>query len=131
MMEGDDLRGVQERQTQVLGHKASGKVLAAAHELLGGIAARAGALGKCRELLADGIGKLELIGDIKVALANVFEQVLARNVVLDVSTHQIEQVGHLGIALEATAAGGNHHKAARRIGVDDSFDFLEVLGICD
>ena len=131
MVEGDNLRGVQERQTQVLGHQTSGKVLTAAHEFLGGVAARACTLGKCRKLLANGIGELKLIGDIKVALANVFEQVLARNVVLDVRAHQIEQVGHLGVALEATAAGGNHHKAARRIGVDDSFDFLEVLGICD
>ena len=131
MMEGDDLRGVQERQAQVLGHQTSGKVLATTYELLGGVAARAGTLGKCRKLLADGIGKLKLIGNIKVALPDILEQVLARHVVLDVRAHQIKQVGHLGVALKTTTAGGNHHKAARWIGVDDCFDFLEVLGICD
>ena len=73
VMERNDRRGVQERQAQVLGHQASGKVLATAHELLGGVAARAGALGKGRELLADGIGELQLVSDIKIALANVLE----------------------------------------------------------
>ena len=56
-MERHNRRGVQERQVQVLGHQASGEVLAAAHELLGRVAARAGTLGKGRKLLADGIGK--------------------------------------------------------------------------
>ena len=72
-MERHNRRGVQERQAQILGHQASGEVLAAAHELLGGVAARAGALGKGRELLADGIGKLQLVSDIKIALANVLK----------------------------------------------------------
>ena len=57
VMERHDRRGIQERQAQVLGHQAGGKVLAAAHELLGGVAARAGTLGKGRKLLADGIGE--------------------------------------------------------------------------
>ena len=73
VMERHNRRGVQERQAQVLGHQASGEVLAAAHELLGRVAARAGALGKGRELLADGIGELQLVSDIKIALADVLE----------------------------------------------------------
>ena len=73
VMERHNRRGVQERQAQVLGHQASGEVLATAHELLGRVAARAGALGKSRELLADGIGELQLVSDIKIALADVLE----------------------------------------------------------
>ena len=49
VMERHNRRGIQERQ------------------------ARASALGKGRELLADGIGELQLVSDIKIALANVLE----------------------------------------------------------
>ena len=73
VMERYDRRGVQERQAQVLGHQAGGKVLATAYKLLGGVAARAGALGKGCKLLADGIGELQLVSDIKIALTNVLE----------------------------------------------------------
>ena len=131
VMERHDRRGVQERQAQVLGHQASGEVLAAAHELLGRVAARAGALGKGRELLADGIGKLQLVSNIKIALANVLEQLLARHVILNVRVNQVEQVGHLGVALKAATAGGNHHKTASRVGIDDGLDLLEVFGVGD
>ena len=130
-MERHNRRGVQERQVQVLGHQASGEVLAAAHELLGRVAARAGALGKGRELLADGIGELQLVSDIKIALANVLEQLLTRHVILNVRVNQVEQVGHLGVALKAAAAGGNHHKTAGRVGIDDGLDLLEVFGVGD
>ena len=131
MMERHNRRGVQERQAQVLRHQASGEVLATAHELLGRVAARAGALGKGRELLADGIGKLQLVSNIKIALANVLEQLLARHVILNVRVNQVEQVGHLGVALKAAAAGGNHHKTAGRVGIDDGLDLLEVFGVGD
>ena len=57
VMEGDHIRRVDERQAQVLGHQARGEILAAAHELLGGVAARAGALGERGELVADGIAE--------------------------------------------------------------------------
>ena len=130
-MERHNRRGVQERQAQVLGHQASGEVLAAAHELLGRVTARAGALGKGRKLLADGIGEFQLVSDIKIALTNVLEQLLARHVVLDVRVNQVEQVGHLGVALKAATAGGNHHKTAGRVGVDDGLDLLEVFGVGD
>ena len=128
MMERHDRRGIQERQAQILGHEAGGEVLAA---LLGGVATRAGALGKGRKLLADGIGEPQLVGDIKVALADVLEQLLTRHVVLDVRVDQVEQVGHLGVALKAATAGRNHHKTAGRVGVDDGLDLLEVFGIGD
>ena len=131
VMERHNRRGVQERQAQVLGHQASGEVLAAAHELLGRVTARAGAVGKGRELLADGIGELQLVSDIKIALANVLEQFLARHVILNVRVNQVEQVGHLGVALKAAAAGGNHHKTAGRVGIDDGLDLLEVFGVGD
>ena len=131
VMERHNRRGVQERQAQVLGHQASGEVLAAAHKLLGGVAARAGALGKGRELLADGIGELQLVSDIKIALADVLEQLLARHVILNVRVNQVEQVGHLGVALKAATAGGNHHKTAGRVGIDDGLDLLEVFGVGD
>ena len=131
VMERHDRRGVQERQAQVLGHQASGEVLTAAHELLGGVTARAGALGKGRELLADGIGKLQLVSNIKIALANVLEQLLARHVILNVRVNQVEQVGHLGVALKAATAGRNHHKTASRVGIDDGLDLLEVFGVGD
>ena len=130
-MERHNRRGVQERQAQVLGHQASGEVLAAAHELLGRVTARAGALGKGRELLADGIGELQLVSDIKIALANVLEQFLARHVILNVRVNQVEQVGHLGVALKAATAGGNHHKTASRVGIDDGLDLLKVFGVGD
>ena len=131
VMERHNRRGVQERQVQVLGHQASSEVLAAAYKLLGGVAARAGALGKGRELLADGIGELQLVSDIKIALANVLEQFLARHVILNVRVNQVEQVGHLGVALKAAAAGGNHHKTAGRVGIDDGLDLLKVFGVGD
>ena len=131
VMERNNRRGIQERQAQVLGHQASGEVLAAAHKLLGGVAARAGALGKGRELLADGIGELQLVSDIKIALANVLEQLLTRHVILNVRVNQVEQVGHLGVALKAAAAGGNHHKTAGRVGIDDGLDLFEVFGVGD
>ena len=131
MMERHNRRGVQERQAQVLRHQASGEILATAHELLGRVVARAGALGKGRELLADGIGELQLVSDIKIALANVLEQLLTRHVILNVRVNQVEQVGHLGVALKAAAAGGNHHKTAGRVGIDDGLDLLEVFGVGD
>ena len=131
VMERHNRRGVQERQAQVLRHQASGEVLATAHELLGRVAARAGALGKGRELLADGIGELQLVSDIKIALADVLEQLLTRHVILNVRVNQVEQVGHLGVALKAAAAGGNHHKTAGRVGIDDGLDLLEVFGVGD
>ena len=131
VMERNDRRGVQERQAQVLGHQASGEVLATAHELLGGVATRAGTLGKGRELLADGIGELQLVSDINIALAKVREQFLARNVILNVRVNQVEQVGHLGVALKAAAAGRNHHKTAGRVGIDDGLDLLKVFGVGD
>ena len=131
VMKRNDRRGIQERQAQVLGHQASGEVLAAAHELLGGVAARAGALGKGRELLADGIGELQLVSDIKIALANVLEQLLTRHVILNVRVNQVEQVGHLGVALKAAAAGGNYHKTAGRVGIDNGLDLLEMFGVGD
>ena len=131
VMERHNRRGVQERQAQVLGHQASGEVLAAAHKLLGGVAARAGALGKGCELLADGIGELQLVSDIKIALTDVLEQLLARHVILNVRVNQVEQVGHLGVALKAATAGGNHHKTAGRVGIDDGLDLLEVFGVGD
>ena len=131
VMERHDRRGVQERQAQILGHQASGEVLATTHELLGGVAARAGALGKGRELLADGIGELQLVSDIKIALPNVLEQLLARHVVLNVRVNQVEQVGHLGVALKAATAGRNHHKTAGRIGIDNGLDLLKVFGVGD
>ena len=131
VMERNDRRGIQERQAQILGHQASGEVLAAAHKLLGGVAARAGALGKGRELFADGIGELQLVSDIKIALADVLEQLLARHVILNVRVNQVEQVGHLGVALKAATAGGNHHETAGRVGIDDGLDLLEVFGVGD
>ena len=131
MMERHDRRGIQERQAQILGHEAGGEVLAAAHELLGGVATRAGALGKGRKLLADGIGEPQLVGDIKVALADVLEQLLTRHVVLDVRVDQVEQVGHLGVALKAATAGRNHHKTAGKVGVDNGLDLLKVFGVGD
>ena len=131
MMERHDRRGIQERQAQVLGHEAGGKVLATAHELLGGVAARAGALGKSRKLLTDGIGELQLVSDIKIALADVLEQLLARHVIFNVRVNQVEQVGHLGVALKAATAGRNHHKTAGRVGIDDGLDLLEVFGVGD
>ena len=73
MMERHNRRGVQERQTQVLGHQASGEVLATAHKLLSRVATGASTLGKGRKLFADGIGKLQLVSDIKIALANVLK----------------------------------------------------------
>ena len=76
MMERHDRRGIQERQAQVLGHQASGKVLAAAYELLSRVATGASTLGKGRKLFADGIGELQLVSDIKIALADVLEQLL-------------------------------------------------------
>ena len=131
VVERHNRRSVQERQVQVLGHQASGEVLAAAHELLGGVTARAGALGKSRELLTDGIGELQLVSDIKIALADVLEQLLARHVVLNVRVNQVEQVGHLGVALKAATTGGNHHKTASRVGIDDGLDLLKVFGVGD
>ena len=131
MMERHDRRGIQERQAQVLGHQTGGKVLAAAHEFLGGVATGTGALGKGRKLFADGIGELQLVSDIKIALANVLEQLLARHVVLNVCVNQVEQVGHLGIALKAATAGRNHHKTAGRVGIDNGLDLLKVFGVGD
>ena len=114
-MEGDHIRRVDERQAQVLGHQARGEILAAAHELLGGVAARAGALGERGELVADGIAEPQLVGDVKVALADVCKQVVARDVVIHVRVDQIQQVGDLGVALGATTARTHHHKATRRV----------------
>ena len=51
--------------------------------------------------------------------------------VLNVRIDQIEQVGHLGVALKTATAGGNHHKTASRIGIDDGLDLLEVFGVGD
>lgn len=131
MMERNNRRGIQERQTQVLGHQTGGKVLAAAHKLLSGVATGASTLGKGSKLFADGIGELQLVSDIKVALANVLEQFLARHVVLNVRVNQVKQVGHLGVALKTATAGRNHHKTAGRVGIDDGLDLLKVFGVGD
>ena len=131
MMERHDRRGIQERQAQVLGHQTGGKVLAAAHEFLGGVATGAGALSKGCKLLTNGIGELQLVSDIKIALANVLEQLLTRHVVLNVRVNQVEQVSHLGVALKAATAGRNHHKTAGRIGIDNGLDLLKVFGVGD
>ena len=100
-------------------------------ELLGAVAAGAGALGEGGELLADGIGEAELVGDIEVAPPDVGEQVVAGDVVVDVGVDQVEQVGHLGVARGAAAAGGHDDEAARGVGIDDALDLPKVLGVGD
>ena len=131
VVEGHDVLGVEERQTKILGHEAGGKVLAARDELLGGVAAGAGTLGKGAEFIADRVGKAELVGDIEVALADVVEQLVARHVVFGVRVHEIQQVGNLGVVLKAAAACRDHHKTACGVGIDDGFDFFEMFGIGD
>ena len=131
MMERDDVLGVEERQVKVLGHETTGEILAAAHELLGGVLAFAAFIGERRKLIANGVAEAELIGNVKVTLTDVLEQIVARNMVLDVRVYQIEQVGNLGVALKTAAAGRNDHKTTRRIGVDNGLDLFEMLGIGD
>ena len=131
MVERDHVGGVDERQAQILGHQASRKVLAAAYQLLGGVAALAGALGKRGKLLADGIGKPKFVRDIEIALTDVCQKVIAGHVVIHVGVDQIQKVGDLGVTREPTTARGHNHKATGGICVDDPLDLLEVLGIGD
>ena len=51
--------------------------------------------------------------------------------ILNVCVNQIEQVSHLGVTLKAATAGGNHHKTAGRVGIDNGLDLLEVFGVGD
>lgn len=115
MVEGDHIRSVDERQPQVLGHEARSEVLTAAHKLLGGVPAGTGALGKRRELIADRIVEVQLVGDVEIALADVGKQVLAGNVVVHVSVYEIQQVGDLGVGLGTASARTHHHEAACRV----------------
>ncbi|VWM24109.1 Uncharacterised protein [Collinsella intestinalis] len=131
MVEGHHVRSVDERQPQVLGHEAGGEVLAAAHQLLGGVATGTGALGKGGKLFADGIGEPQLIGDIEIALPDVGEQVLTGHMVVHMRIDEIQQVGDLRVGLMTAAARTYHHEAARGIGVDDPLDLFEMLGVGD
>ena len=101
MVESHDIGSVQEGQPQILGHEPRGEVLAAAHELRLGVRAGAGFLSKSGELIADGIGKPQLISDIEVTLADICEQLVTGHAVIDMCAHQKQQVGHLGVAFEA------------------------------
>ncbi len=76
-MKGHHIGGIDERKVQILGHEAGGEILAAAHQLLGCVTAAAGALGEGGELLANGIGEPQLVGDVEIALADIGEQVPA------------------------------------------------------
>ena len=116
---------------QVLGHEARSEVLTAAHKLLGGVPAGTGALGKRRELIADRIVEVQLVGDVEIALADVGKQVLAGNVVVHVSVYEIQQVGDLGVGLGTASARTHHHEAACRVGVDNRLDLAEMLGVGD
>ena len=129
MVEGNDVGGVEERQAQVFGHQLGGEVLAAAHELLSREFPGTSPLGKGRKFLVNGIVEPKLFGDIEIALADIFEQVVARHVVAHVRGHKIQQVGDLGIGLVTAPASGNHHETAGRIGVDDLLDLAEMLGV--
>ena len=77
----------------------------------------------------NGIVEPQLFGDIEIALADVFEQIVARHVVAHVRGHKIQQVGDLGIGLVTAPASGNHHETTGRIGVDDLLDLAEMLGV--
>ena len=96
MVEHDDVGGVHEGATQVLGHELGREELPTAHDVLGGVPVDA-----CDELLeplAHGIGEPQLAGDVHKALLDVAQKVGAIHVVLDVGVHKQQQVRDLVVA---------------------------------
>ena len=70
-------------------------------------------------------------GNVEVALTNIVKQIVARYVIAHVRTHQVQQVGNLGIGFEAPAARRHHHKPTAGIGLNDCFDLLKMLSVRD
>ena len=126
MVEDHDVGGVDEGKPQVLGHEVGGEPLAAGDHVLRGVlldVAREGL-----ELLGNRPLEAELVGDVLEALLDVGEKRRAVHVVLHVGVDQQEQVGDLVVTGEALAGGGDHHKAAVGVGLDDALDLAELLG---
>ena len=129
MVEDHHVSRVDERESEVVGHDVGREPLAAAHDVLGRVLLDV--LREGIELLGDGPGDAELVGDLHEARLDVVEQHLAVNVIRDVGVHEEEEIGDLVVLGETLADGGHHDEAAVAVGLDDLLDASELLGGCD
>ena len=126
--ERNNVGRIDEREAQVFSHHAAREVFAAAHDILRRVFSTLRELTEDAEFMGNGVAQIQLFGNFAEALADSAQKVIACHVVLQVSVHQIQQVGNFAVELITLAGGAHDDKTARGVGLDDCLDFFELAG---